>query len=520
MVIGDGTAVYFKDWKCKMDNKMDNVEDKVVDKTVEEAISFESLKLQEGILKAIKNMGFEKPTEVQAEVIPLALDGMDIIVKSQTGTGKTAAFGIPICENIDVEEKAIQALILTPTRELAVQIAHQINNIGRFNRIRSIAIYGGQPIAMQTRALKQRIHVIVGTPGRIIDHIEKGNINLSKVRFLIIDEADEMFDMGFSADVESIVRKTPHNRQMMLFSATISEKIEKLTGKFMKEPKKVSLTPDNVTVDKINQCYYIVDDKTKFTSLNRILCTENTGSTIIFCNTKISMAKVLEEMENERHSVIGISGDMTQAERMQTMKKFKEGEMQYLVATDVAARGLDIDDITHIINYDIPLNAESYVHRIGRTARAGKGGSAITLLTSREIRFLESIEDFIKEQIPEAELPTQSEAKEGRTAKKMLSPFKKARRSANIEKTIDSPGDITRLHISAGRKNKMRAGDIVGAIIGASGITGESIGIIEIYDTYSYVDILNGQGNMVLEALNKSTIKGKNLVVQRAKAKD
>jgi ATP-dependent RNA helicase DeaD len=516
MVIGDGTAVYFKDWKCRMDIIMD----KAIDKEMDKAINFENLKLGEGILKALKNMGFEKPSEVQSEVIPLALEGVDIIVKSQTGTGKTAAFGIPICENMDVEEKAVQALILTPTRELAVQVAHQINNIGRFNRIRSIAIYGGQPIAMQTRALKQRIHVIVGTPGRVIDHIEKGNINLSKVRFMVIDEADEMFDMGFAADVESIVRKTPHNRQMMLFSATISEKIEKLTGKYMKEPKKISLTPNNVTVDKINQRYYVVDDKTKFTSLNRILCTEDTGSTIIFCNTKISVAKVLEDMENERHSVIGISGDMTQDERMQTMRKFKQGEMQYLVATDVAARGLDIDDITHVINYDIPLNAESYVHRIGRTARAGKGGSAITLVTLRELRFLEGIEAYISEEIPEAELPTQSEAKEGRIAKKMLSPFKKEKKSANKEKAIDSPGDITRLHISAGRKNKMRPGDIVGAIIGASGIDNESIGVIEIYDTYTYVDIMNGQGNKVLEALNKSTIKGKNLVVQRAKAKE
>ena len=511
MAIGDGTADYFKEWKCRMD--------KIINEAKETTAAFEKFKLGDEILKAIKNMGFEKPSEVQSKVIPVILDGKDIIVKSQTGTGKTAAFGIPICENMDVEEKAIQALILTPTRELAVQIAHHINNIGRFNRLRSIAIYGGQPIAMQTRALKQRVHVIVGTPGRVIDHIERGNINLSKVRFLVIDEADEMFDMGFAADVESIIIKTSSDRQMMLFSATISEKIEQLTDKYMKEPTRISLTSNNVTVDKIKQRYYVVDDKTKFTSLNRILCVEATGSTIIFCGTKISMAKVLKSMEKEKYSVIGLSGDMTQDERLQTMKKFKQGEMQYLVATDVASRGIDIDDITHVINYDIPLNAESYVHRIGRTGRAGKKGIAITLATPREIRFLENIEEYICEKIPEVELPTQIQAREGRTAKKLLSPFKKERKSINKEKSIHSPGDITRLHISGGRKNKIRSADIVGAIIGSSGIDNESIGVIDIYNTYIYVDIMNGQGTKVLEALNKSTIKGKNLVVQRAKAK-
>lgn len=499
---------------------MDKIFDKIFDKTVDTAINFEDLKLGEGILKAIKNMGFEKPSEVQNAVIPVALEGRDMIVQSQTGTGKTAAFGIPICENIDVEEKAVQAIIITPTRELALQVAYDINNIGRFNRIKSIAIYGGQSITVQTRALKQRVHVIVGTPGRVIDHIERGNINLSKVKVMVIDEADEMFDMGFTADVESIIKKTPANRQMMLFSATISEKIEKLTKKHMKDPKKISLTPENVTVDKTKQSYYVVDEKTKFTSLNRILCAEDTGSTIIFCGTKISVANVLESMENERYSVLGLSGDMTQAERLQVIKKFKQGEMQYLVATDVASRGLDIEDITHVINYDIPLNAESYVHRIGRTGRAGKTGIALTLVTPREIKFLETIEDYINERIPEAELPTVLQAKEGRVAKKMLAPFHKAEKSINKEKAMLSPGDITRLHISGGRKNKIRPTDIVGAIIGSSGIANESIGVIDIYDTYIYVDIMNGEGNKVLEALNKSTIKGKNLVVERAKARD
>lgn len=494
--------------------------DKIMDEVVETTINFENLKLGDGILKAIKNMGFEKPSEVQSKVIPVALEGKDLIAKSQTGTGKTAAFGIPICEKIDVEEKAVQALILAPTRELAVQVAYDINNIGRFNRIKSIAIYGGQSITVQTRALKQRVHVIVGTPGRIIDHIERGNIDLSKVRVMVIDEADEMFDMGFAPDVESIIKKTSTDRQMMLFSATISEKIERLTKKYMKAPIKISLTPDCVTVDKTKQYYYVVDEKTKFTSLNRILCAEDTGSTLIFCGTKISVAKVLESMENERYSVLGLSGDMTQGERLQTIKKFKQGEMQYLVATDVASRGLDIDDITHVINYDIPLNAESYVHRIGRTARAGKEGVALTLVTPREFRFLESIEEYINEKIPKAELPTEVQAKEGRTAKKMLAPFKKAKKSINKEKAMLSPGDITRLHISGGRKNKIRPADIVGAIIGSSGISNESIGVIDIYDTYVYVDIMNGEGNKVLEALNKSTIKGKKLVVERAKPKE
>ncbi|KZL92141.1 DEAD/DEAH box helicase [Clostridium magnum] len=476
--------------------------------------SFEELNISEDILKSLKNMGFKNPSPVQQEAIPPALEGKNIIVKSQTGTGKTAAYGIPVLEKIELEEKLVQVVVLTPTRELAVQVSKEIDNLGKFKRIRSTAIYGGQPIDLQTRVLKQRVHIIVSTPGRILDHIGRGNIDLSKVNTVIIDEADQMFDMGFINDVEAIVDKTPSNRQMMLFSATISEKVERITEKYMKDAVKISITPEEVTGEKIDEKYYMMDEKFKFTSLCRILCSEEVDSAIIFCETKANVGMLSSKMRRKGFEAYELHGDLTQEERLDTINKFKQGEFNLLVATDVAARGIDVDDVTHVINYDIPLYTDSYVHRIGRTARAGKAGKAITLVTPNQLRFLESIQEFIGHNIPQGEIPTEEVTTES------IKKFNLRLKSIKIkkkEKKADVGSEITTLYIKAGKKNKIRPGDLVGAILGATGLTSDIIGVIDIYDHYTYVDIMGGHGNEVLEKLKEGTIKGKKLKIEKAK---
>lgn len=476
--------------------------------------NFEELNISEDILKSLKNMGFESPSQVQQDTIPPAIKGKDVIVKSQTGTGKTAAYAIPVIQKVELEEKLPQVIVLTPTRELAVQVSKEIDNIGKFKRIRSIPIYGGQPIDLQTRVLKQRVHIVVSTPGRILDHIERGNVEFSKVNTVIIDEADQMFDMGFIDDVESIIDKTPNNRQIMLFSATISDKVEKITKKYMKEAVKISITPEEITGEKIDENYYLMDEKFKFSSICRILCSEEVDSAIIFCETKANVGMLANKMRKKGFHAYELHGDLTQDERLDAINKFKQGEFNILVATDVAARGIDIDDITHVINYDIPLYTDSYVHRIGRTARAGKTGMAITLVTPYQNKFLESIEEFIGHKIPKKEVPEYEVTSE---SIKKFNLRLKSKKTNKKEKKADARSEITTLYIKAGKKNKIRPGDLVGAIVGATGLSAEIVGVIDIYDHYTYVDIMGGHGNEVLEKLKESTIKGKKLKIEKAK---
>lgn len=476
--------------------------------------SFKELNVSEDILKSLINMGFKNPSQVQQEAIPPALEGKNIIVKSQTGTGKTAAYAIPMLEKVELEEKLPQVVVLTPTRELAVQVSKEIDSIGKFKRTRSVAIYGGQPIDLQTRVLKQRVHIIVSTPGRMIDHIDRGNIDLSKVNTVVIDEADHMFDMGFIDDVESIINKTPSNRQIMLFSATISEKVEKITEKYMQDAVKVSITPEEITGEKIDESYYMMDEKFKFSSLCRVLCNEEVETAIIFCETKANVGMLANKMRRKGLEAYELHGDLTQDERLETLNKFKKGEFNILVATDVAARGIDVDDVTHVINYDIPLYTDSYVHRIGRTARAGKTGTAITLVTPNQLRFLESIEEFIDHKIPKKEVPEDEVTPE--TIKKFNLRLK-GKKTKKKEKVADISKEITTLYIKAGKKNKIRPGDLVGAIVGATGLPAETIGVIDIYDHYTYVNIMGGHGNEVLEKLKDGTIKGKKIKIEKAK---
>ncbi|MCE7699896.1 MAG: DEAD/DEAH box helicase, partial [Methanobacterium paludis] len=441
------------------------------------------------------------------------LKDRDIIVKAETGSGKTAAFAIPVCEKVQLEEKKPQVLVLAPTRELAVQIKEDFANIGRFKRLRCEAVFGKQPISKQITDLKQRVHIIVGTPGRTFDHIERGTIDLEKIKYLIIDEADEMLNMGFIDQVEAIVKLVPRNRITMLFSATISDEIEKLCQKHMNDPETIEIDPSKPSSEKIKQIYYEVEDCRKFKLLNDIIYTERPDSLIIFCSTKEKVENVSKDLISKGFSCQALHGGMEQKDRLDTINEFKEGKFSFLVATDIAARGLDIEGITHIINYDIPMEKQSYVHRIGRTGRAGKEGTAVTFVTPYEYRFLNDIEEYVQYKIPVEEKPTDKEVLEGKALfnkKADIKPKLRKNKEADLNK------EITKIYINAGKKKKVRAGDIVGAITGIQGINGDDIGIIDIQDGFSYIDILKNKGNIVIDGLRKSTIKGKKVKVQKA----
>ncbi|KAJ50134.1 superfamily II DNA/RNA helicase [Clostridium tetanomorphum] len=478
-----------------------------------EQLNFKSFHLSQEILKALKKLEYKKPSEVQEKVIPLALKGKDIIVKSETGSGKTAAFAIPICERIELERKEPQALVLTPTRELAVQIKDDISNIGIFKRIRCAVVFGKQPMSIQVRELKQRIHIVVGTPGRILDHINRQNVNLTKIKYLIIDEADEMLNMGFIEQVKAVVEALPNNRITMLFSATMPEAIEKLCSKYMNDPIKIEVNPEKLTTENIKQFYYEVEEDEKFSLLNNIIYTERPQSCILFCSMKERVDNLLKKMQSKGYSCNALHGGMEQKDRLDTMENFKRGEFRFLIATDVAARGIHIEDITHVINYDVPLEKESYIHRIGRTGRAGNKGIAITFVSSREIKFFKIVEDYIGYKIPKGEIPSEDMIQKGKIIFQKESKVKLKPKVDNKNKLSE---DITKLYISAGKKKKIRPGDIVGTIISIEGININDIGIIDIQDNISYVDILNKKGNIVLKGLQTKTIKGKKVRIERA----
>lgn len=475
--------------------------------------TFRNFDISDDIIKTIEKLGYLAPTEVQAKVIPVALEGKDIIVKSQTGSGKTAAFGIPICEKIELERNKPQALVLTPTRELCVQVKEEIGHIGRFKRIRATAVFGKQPFVTQAKELKQRVHVVVGTPGRTLDHLERGTLDIEEIKYLIIDEADEMLNMGFIEQVEAIIKKLPKDRITMLFSATMSREIEGLSQKYMIEPIKIEITPETLTVEKIEQVVYEVDEEDKFKLLKNLIYIEHPDTCIIFCRTKDNVDKLVRKLSEKNFSCDGLHGGMLQNDRLAAIKRFKLGEFNILVATDVAARGIDVEDVTHIFNYDVPLEKESYVHRIGRTGRAGKEGKAITLVTSFEKRFLREIEDYVGYEIFKVEAPSKEEVE---VAKANFNEVVKVIHKPKAEKGAALNKEITKIYINAGKKKKIRPGDIVGAITSIDGITPEHIGIIDIQDNISYVDILDGKGDQVLKALKQMTIKGKIMKVQRA----
>lgn len=475
---------------------------------------FTDYKISNEILKALDALGYKEASDVQQRVIPEILQGKDVIVKSQTGSGKTAAFGIPLCEKINWDEQKPQALVLTPTRELAIQVKEEVMSIGRFKRIRTVAVFGKQPFSEQARELKQRTHVVVGTPGRVMDHIERGSLDTSNIKYLIIDEADEMLNMGFIDQVRDILRGLNQKRQSILLSATISPEILSLCNEYMNNPISIEIKAQKLITDNINHEIYRVNEQYKMEELNKVLIVEAPKTAVIFCKTKENVDKVFEALGRNRYSIGKIHGGMMQKERLEQMDRFKKGSFRILIATDVAARGIDVEGITHVINYDLPVEKEAYVHRIGRTGRAGAKGKALSLVNQYEDRLLNMIQEYIGFEVPLANLPKDEEVKvKEAEALKVLrtTPQVKKQKAKAVNK------DITKIYLNGGKKKKIRPGDIVGAISRIDGIVAEDIGIIDVQDTVSYVDILNGKGNKVIEGLRNATIKGKKLKVERAR---
>ncbi|ADG06313.1 DEAD/DEAH box helicase [Kyrpidia tusciae] len=509
--------------------------------------TFTDFQLSRRVQQAIDDMGFEEPSPIQAACIPLVLQGKDVIGQAQTGTGKTAAFGVPIIEMMGTG-RHVQALILTPTRELAIQVAGELRKIAKYARVRTLPIYGGQSIGHQIRALQQGVGVVIGTPGRVLDHLRRGTLKLDKVRTVVLDEADEMLDMGFIEDIEAILKETPQERQTLLFSATFPHEVKQLAVRYMKNPEHVTVNRGEMTVPLIDQIYYKVLERNKLESLCRIIDSEDVSLGIIFCRTKRGVDELTEALLARGYLVDGLHGDLSQAQRDRVMKKFRNGDIEFLVATDVAARGIDVTNVTHVINYDIPQDPESYVHRIGRTGRAGRRGLAITLVTPREFKLLKQIERETQAPLVGREVPTLADVAE-RVAENWRERLRRTVQEGGIanyrailgslldefdpvdlaaaalklasaddlhtgeEEDYDfgetgaSPG-MVRFFLNIGRSANVGPGDLVRIISEETGIPGQAIGKIDLYDRFAFVEVEEESAPFVFEALRQARING------------
>ena len=376
-------------------------------------MKFSELGLTEEVLKSIKAAGFEEATPIQEQTIPLVLQGCDVIGQAQTGTGKTAAFGLPTIQKIDAKDRHVQALIISPTRELAIQTQEELFRLSKEKRLKVQAVYGGADINRQIRMLKQNPHIVVGTPGRMLDHIKRGTLDLSHVHTLILDEADEMLNMGFLDDIEAIIKQVPDERQTLLFSATMPDEIKRIGVQFMKDAQHVRIKNKEMTASLIDQYFVRAKEFEKFDILTRMLDVHTPELSIIFGRTKRRVDELSRALEMRGYRAEGIHGDLSQQKRMEVLRAFKRGDLDILVATDVAARGLDISGVTHVYNFDIPQDPESYVHRIGRTGRAGKDGMSVTFVTPNEMSYLQTIERLTKKRMTPMKPPTEKEAFHG-----------------------------------------------------------------------------------------------------------
>lgn len=475
--------------------------------------TFNEFKLSSDILKALNGLGYHEATEVQAQVIPTILNKEDLMVQSKTGSGKTASYGIPVCEQIDWEENKPQALILTPTRELAVQVQEELMHIGRFKRLKVVAVYGKSPFKDQVRELKQKTHIVVGTPGRVLDHIERGTLNLQQIKSVILDEADEMLNMGFIETVEMILKMTPKARQTMLFSATMPNAIKKLAKNYLSQPTEIKIESKSIATDLVEHALYPVRMQEKVRLLQELLTVENPGRCIVFCSTREAVDALYQGLKAKGYPVNRLHGGMEQRDRLEVMRNFKMGQFSFLVATDVAARGIDVSDLTHVFNFDLPEDQESFVHRIGRVGRAGKVGKAITFVTPFETKLLEQIQAYIGFELPVIERPVATEVEKARAA---FEAKLKERPKIKVQKHADVNKEIMKIYLNGGKKKKLRAIDFVGTILSIDGVEKEDIGIIDIQENVTYIDILNGKGWSVIDGVKTKTIKGKKLKVQKA----
>jgi ATP-dependent RNA helicase DeaD len=530
---------------------------KTVTKEAKPPSTFAALRLSKETLAAIEALGFEAPTPIQQRTIPPLMEGRDVIAQAQTGTGKTAAFGIPIVECVDPGVRSPQVLVLAPTRELAVQVSESIHRLGRGRGVSVLPVYGGQAIDRQLRALRRGVHVVVGTPGRIMDHLRRETVSLSGVRMVVLDEADRMLDMGFAEDVEFILGHLPPERQTALFSATLPAPIAALARRHMRDPLRLQVETESMTVPQVRQLVYEVSGRNKEDALARILDAEDPASAIVFCRTKREVDELAEELRGRGHLAEPIHGDLSQRERDAALGRFRQGQVELLVATDVAARGLDIPEVTHVINYDIPTDPESYVHRIGRTARAGRAGEAVTLVEPRERHLLRSIERLVGRKLAPARLPSVADVarrRRERLKKQLMEAIEGGDLDAPlliVEELSDAydpeviaaaalkilcdqekdgvpveslaedgvapePG-MTRLFLGAGRKDGIRPLDVVGAIANEAKIPGHQVGAIDILDHMTFVEVPQEVAERVITALRKTTLRGRRIKVSSAR---
>lgn len=416
---------------------------------------FTQLNLHPQLVQAVSELGYTEPTPIQAAVIPLMLSGRDVIGQAQTGTGKTAAFALPLLQKLVPHSPQVQGLILTPTRELALQVSQALVGYGAYRDVQVLPVYGGQPYGRQIYRLKKGVDVVVGTPGRMLDLIKQKALDLSGVHTLVLDEADEMLSMGFIEDIEAILQETPAGRQTALFSATLPGPIRQLANKYMREPQAVTIERQQLTVAAIEQRYYLVNDRDKLAALTRLFETENLTSALIFARTRVGTAALASELAVRGFPAEALHGDMSQEAREQVLGRFRRNQIKVLVATDVAARGLDIDNISHVFNFDLPYDPEAYVHRIGRTGRAGKTGIAITLLTPGEQGRLRRIEGYTRQKITPATLPTEADIQASRDAglrERMLIWLRRGRYSreqAMVQALVEEGHDLAEIAAAA-----------------------------------------------------------------------
>lgn len=536
-----------------------------------ETIRFDELGLNPQMLRGVQEMGFEEATPIQAQAIPVVMEGKDVIGQAQTGTGKTAAFGIPMLQAVDTSVKATQVLVLSPTRELAIQVAEELRNLGKYmHGVKILPVYGGQDIMKQIRSLKGGIQVIVGTPGRVMDHLRRKTIRCEEVSMVVLDEADEMLNMGFREDIETILEYVPEERQTVLFSATMPRPILEITKKYQRDAVTIKVVKKELTVTNIEQYYYDVKRKDKTEVLTRILDYYNPKGSIVFCNTKRMVDELSHELTMRGYFAEGLHGDMKQAQRDRVMSNFRKGKTDILIATDVAARGLDIDDVEAVFNYDIPQDDEYYVHRIGRTGRAGRSGKAFSFVKGKEVYKLKDIMRYCKTKIYAQPIPSSEDVAQMR-AEKIMDKIETIIEEENlheminfIEKQINESdytamdiaaafllqavggtemapagysgpqnygggqtgsyefGDtgaesgMVRLFLNVGKKQRIKPGDILGAVAGESGISGSLVGAIDMYDNFSFVEVPQELGQKVLDSMKRAKIKGNDINVEPA----
>lgn len=535
-------------------------------------MKFKELNLSDEMQKAIDDLGFEEATPIQAQSIPHIFNGRDIIGQAQTGTGKTCAFGIPAVDMLDSEVEGIQVLILCPTRELAIQSSEELKSISKYKGgIRILPVYGGQPIDRQIRALKNRPQIIIGTPGRIMDHMRRRTLKLASLKKIILDEADEMLNMGFREDIDTILKEVPEAIQTILFSATMPKEILDLTKKYQNDPIYVKISHKALTVPSIEQYYLMVSGASKLEMLSRIIDAKDITLSLVFCNTKKRVDELTSDLQSRGYAAEALHGDLRQEQRDKVMAKFRNGQIDILIATDVAARGIDVDDIEAVFNYDLPSDDEYYVHRIGRTGRAGKAGIAYSFVVGREINKLKDIQRFTKSAITPMKPPTIMDVEENKmnkvmvTVKKSIAEGKLAKYSGYIERTIEemnsvndednyvSPLDFAaallkmvsepnntetakvpadapemenedsgaeegfvRLFINVGSKDKIQPGNIVQSIASTTGLPGKLIGAIDIFDSYTFVEVPREYAHKVLDSMKNYTLKGRKVNIERS----